>query len=339
MNLPIIQSNVSLKPYNTLAVDALSHRYVKLDHVKQLISLFEKGILESSPFFLGEGSNLLITKPIEPLVIHNQLQGLTIKHETSRYIDITIASGENWHQVVCHCIKNGYYGLENLSLIPGTVGAAPVQNIGAYGVEIKDTVLRVSVFDTITGQSLELDNKDCQFSYRDSIFKQPQHKHWLITAVTLRLSKTFTPQLDYPALADHIKQSSQTITANAVANAVITIRQSKLPNPSSIPNAGSFFKNPIIHDDDYQRLIKHNPSMPSFPANDNQYKIPAAWLIEQCGWKGKREGDVSMHHQQAVVLINHGNASGQRLLRHTERVSKSVKQRFGVQLIPEVNIQ
>ncbi|HAG61619.1 MAG: UDP-N-acetylenolpyruvoylglucosamine reductase [Legionellales bacterium] len=339
MNLPIIQSNVSLKPHNTLAVDALSHRYVKLHHAKQLTSLFEQGALDSSPFFLGQGSNLLITQPIKPLVIHNQLQGFTIEQETSEYADITIASGENWHQVVCHCIKNGYYGLENLSLIPGTVGAAPVQNIGAYGVEIKDTILKVSVFDTKTGQSLDLDNKECQLTYRDSIFKQPQHKHWLITAITLRLNKTFTAQLDYPVLADHFKQSSKTITANAVANAVIAIRQSKLPDPSAIPNAGSFFKNPIIHDDNYQRLIKDNPSMPSFPTYDNQYKIPAAWLIEQCGWKGKREGDVSMHHQQSVVLINHGNATGQSLLRHTERVSKSVKQRFGIQLIPEVNIQ
>ncbi|MBV52467.1 MAG: UDP-N-acetylenolpyruvoylglucosamine reductase [Coxiellaceae bacterium] len=338
MTLPIIQSNISLKSFNTLGVDTISNRYVQLKSTQELNPLFEQGELQTDLFFLGQGSNLLITRPVRALILHNQLQGMRIEQETSTTVDITVASGENWHQLVCYCINNGYYGLENLSLIPGTVGATPVQNIGAYGVEIKDVILRVSVFDTLTGKTLELDNNDCQFTYRNSIFKTTQYKHWLITAVTLRLKKTFRAQLDYPVLANYVKQQRQTITANTVASAVIAIRQSKLPDPTTTANAGSFFKNPIISHERYQQLITDNPTMPSYLIDDQQYKIPAAWLIEQCGWKGKRHGNVSMHHQQAVVLINHGNATGQDLLKHAERVSHSVKQRFGIQLIPEVNI-
>ena len=338
MTLPIIQTNVSLKPFNTLAVDVMAHRYVNLNHTNQLTELHQHGALTSVPFFLGGGSNILFTQPLKQLLIHNQLRGITRRQETATHVELTVASGENWHEFVCYCIEQGYHGLENLSLIPGTVGAAPAQNIGAYGVELKDHIIAVTVFDTTTGKTLTLDNTECAFDYRDSIFKQSTYQHWFITAITLRLDKTFTPQLDYPTLSHYLQTQSQTITASTVAKAVITIRQSKLPDPTITPNAGSFFKNPIISHQELQKLQQQNPSMPSFSINNNQYKIPAAWLIEQCQWKGKRAGNVSMHQDQAVVLVNHGNASGKALLTHTQHVAQSVKQRFNITLTPEVNI-
>ncbi len=338
MNTLKILTDVSLKACNTLAVDTYAKQLVVLTDIHQLDQLFEQKHLPPEPFILGEGSNILLTRAIQSLVIQNRLRGIKTISETDESIDLEIASGENWHDLVCYCLQRNFHGLENLALIPGTVGAAPVQNIGAYGVEIKDRLLSVSLFDCQTGKQLTLKNHECEFSYRDSIFKKKHHQHWLITAVTLRLDKVFQPQLDYPSLVDYIERNQLSITADNVAQAVIAIRQAKLPDPKKIANAGSFFKNPIISSDNYRQLKKNYSDIPVFPYGNNQYKVPAAWLIEQCDWKGKRLGNVSMHEKQAVVLTNHGDASGIDLLKHAQAVANSVKQRFHITLTPEVNI-
>jgi UDP-N-acetylmuramate dehydrogenase len=267
------------------------------------------------------------------LVIHLKLRGVKLIQETDEHVWINFAAGENWHQAVEYCLDNGYYGLENLSLIPGSVGAAPIQNIGAYGVEVKDFITEVSTIEIASGIEVSFLNESCQFSYRESIFKQAFKDQYIITSVTFKLSKIAQPHLTYPALQDYFAGEDLTaITPEQVSQAVIHIRQSKLPDPQHIPNVGSFFKNPIISLELYQKLVSEYSQLPSYPVSDTQRKLPAAWLIDQAGWKGKELNGVVVHHQQALVLTNPKKLTGDVVLLLARAIQDSVKDRFAIDL-------
>ncbi len=268
---------------------------------------------------LGGGSNMLFTKDVDGLVIKNNLLGKKVIDENNDTVTVEIASGENWHEVVLWATENSWSGIENLALIPGSVGATPVQNIGAYGVEIKETLQSVGVVDMMTGAITEFSASDCRFGYRDSIFKHEVKGKYFITKVILQLSKKHTPRTDYGAIANQLSEMKvDEPKLQDVQEAVIAIRQSKLPDPKQIGNAGSFFKNPVVTKDEFQRLEQGFPDIPNYPQED-AVKIPAGWLIEQCGWKGKRVGNTGVHEKQALVLVNYGNATGQEIKELSEK--------------------
>lgn len=330
-----MQANVSLQGFNTLALPGSAARYVRVDDLARL-PVLPAG---SQRFILGGGSNLVIAGNIDALVLHVCLTGKRLLSEDADARYIAAAGGENWHDFVQWTLAQGWPGLENLSLIPGTVGAAPIQNIGAYGLEVGERLHRLSAVDLDTGATRIFSAADCRFGYRDSIFKQEGWHlsgRYLIAEVVFRLPKAWVPNTRYADIADTL--AAQGITAPGagdVAAAVIAVRQRKLPDPALLPNAGSFFHNPVVDAGQAQALVARFPGLPCHPQSDGRVKLAAGWLIDQCGWKGRRLGPVGMYQQQALVLVNHGGAKGDDVHALMWAVQADVMERFGVQLKPE----
>nr|MBP9882532.1 UDP-N-acetylmuramate dehydrogenase [Chitinophagales bacterium] len=299
----------------------------------------EPGFEKEEKLILGGGSNILFTKNVDGLVIKNSLPGIKIIKEDPYHSWIKVAAGEPWHPFVLYCVERNLAGIENLSLIPGLVGAAPMQNIGAYGVEIKDTCEEVEAVNMATGEEEIFNNAACEFGYRESIFKHKLKGQFLITAVTFKLNKIFKPNIHYGDIKRTLEEMRvQEITIKAVSDAVITIRSSKLPDPKVIGNAGSFFKNPVVSRKLFNTLISKNPLMPNYPQKNGEVKIPAGWLIEQCGWKGKVVGNTGAHKSQSLVLVNYGHATGHEIYDLALQIRQSVKEKFDIDITTEVNI-
>jgi UDP-N-acetylmuramate dehydrogenase len=312
-----------------------------VSNVQELKAVLSDETISNVPkLILGGGSNILFTADYPGLVILNNIKGITATNLDNGNFLVTAGAGENWHQFVLHTVSMGWGGLENLSLIPGTVGAAPIQNIGAYGVEVKDVIHNVEAVSLKDGSIVTFSATDCHFGYRDSIFKRTAKGQYVITAVSFKLTKNPTLHTSYGAIEDELKKNKITQPGIAeISQAVINIRTSKLPDPKKLGNAGSFFKNPEIDEQQFLHLKSIHTGMIAYPsATPGKMKLAAGWLIEQCGWKGKRIGHVGMHEQQALVLVNYGGATGKELLTHAECVRDSVLEKFGVLLEMEVNI-
>lgn len=333
-----IENDVNLKSYNTMAIPVLAKTFVSIHSENAIKSLLaEKKLLEQAIFILSGGSNILFTQDFQGLVIHNQLKGIKILKESSEYIWLKVAAGENWHEFVMFCVQQNYGGIENLSLIPGTVGAAPIQNIGAYGAEVQDTVESLEGYELKTGKPLRFLKNECEFAYRDSVFKKKLLNQFMITHVTFKLTKFPQLNFSYGAIVDTLHSMEfQSLSVKVISDAVIKIRQSKLPDPKVLPNTGSFFKNPFISLTQFNLLKTDYPNIPSYPIDANTVKIPAGWLIEQCGWKGKMLGNVGVYEKQALVLINHNNGKAAELLALVSAIQESVQHKFQIHLEPEV---
>ncbi len=334
-----IQENISLKPYNTFGIDVKARYFLEITGLAQLQKVLE---LKAYPerFIISGGSNLLLTKDIDALVMYINLKGKTIVEEDESSVEIKAMAGENWHELVMWCLDQGFGGLENLSLIPGNTGTAPIQNIGAYGVELKDVFVSCAAMEIATGELVSFDLDACEFDYRDSIFKRRAKNKYIITSVNLRLTKkNHELSTQYGAIENELKKKEIVYpTIKDISNAVIAIRQSKLPDPKVLGNSGSFFKNPVLTKKKLEKLLKKYPDAPHYEVGKDTFKVPAGWLIEQCGLKGKRFGDAGVHEKQALVLVNYGNASGQEILDLAYRVQKEVLDKFAINIEPEVNI-
>jgi UDP-N-acetylmuramate dehydrogenase len=333
-----LENHVSLKNLHTFGINVYAQHFLKIRSQEELINALLDIKTPEPLLILGGGSNILFTQDFEGLVIGNEIKGIEILEENVETILLKVGAGENWHNFVMYCVLNEYYGVENLSLIPGTVGAAPIQNIGAYGAELKDVFVSLRAIRLRDGKLCEFTKADCQFGYRFSIFKSSHKNQFAIVDVTFRLSKIPSFNTRYAGLQDRIqKNHSGPLSLKIISDAVIQIRQEKLPDPKKIGNAGSFFKNPEIPSSQFEAIKKEFENIPYFPA-ENGVKIPAAWLIEQCGYKGKRLGDIGVHSQQALVLVNYGNGKGQAIADLAAEIADSVKHKFNIQLETEVNI-
>ena len=334
-----ILENISLKPYNTFDIDVNAKHFVSIKSVEELKSVLT---LKDYPekFILGGGSNMLLTKNIEALVIHLDLKGIDIISKENNYVTVKASAGENWHDFVLWCLENNFGGIENLSLIPGNVGTAPIQNIGAYGVELKDVFVSCEVLEIDTQKIKTFTKKDCNFDYRNSIFKQELKDKYIIVSVTLVLTtKDHSLKTAYGSITDELyKMDINNPSIQDVSNTVISIRESKLPNPKIIGNSGSFFKNPIISKQQYDRLKLNFPKIPSYFVSENELKIPAGWLIEHIGFKGKRFRNYGVHNKQALVLVNYDDAKGEDIYKLSQLIQSTVKRIFDINLEVEVNI-
>lgn len=332
-----IQQNISLKNYNTFGVDVIAKRFISVDAVYQLQQLLK---IEKDIFLISGGSNMLLTKDIEKLVVHINIKGISIDREDNNAVYITVNSGENWHEFVLWCVSNNYGGIENLSLIPGNVGTCPIQNIGAYGVEVKDIIIKVEALVIETGKLVMFSNAACKFEYRNSIFKNEVKGKYIITSVSFQLTKN-EHHLNISYGAIETKFASKKIknpTLKDVSEAVIAIRKSKLPDPKEIGNSGSFFKNPVISKFQFLEFQKEYTDIPSYIISDTEVKVPAGWLIEQVGFKGKRFGNFGVHKKQALVLVNYGNATGIEIYQLAKKIQKTVLNKFKIELEIEVNV-
>jgi UDP-N-acetylmuramate dehydrogenase len=336
----LMLENVSLKSHNTFGVEASTKWFCQIKSVDDLRSVIDdKRFTSNNRLLLGGGSNVLFTRNWNGLIAKIELLGREVVKEDDNFVWVKAGAGENWHQFVLWCLERNLAGLENLSLIPGNVGASPMQNIGAYGIEIKDTFESLEAVELSTGNLLTFNAKDCEFGYRESVFKRKYKNQFAITSVTYRLNKIPAVNTAYGAIEQELERMQiRELSIQAVSKAVINIRQSKLPDPKVLGNAGSFFKNPTISAEQFSELQKAFPEIPNYPAPNNQVKLAAGWLIEQCGWKGKRMGNCGMHEKQALVLVNYGDATGQEIYDHSTRVLEAVQQKFGVELEREVNI-
>ncbi len=334
-----IQRNISLKKYNTFGIDVRAGYFTSVSDTAELLTII-KDPAYPERFILGGGSNILLTRDLETLVIHMKIKGIAVLQEDENQVLLRAGAGENWHDFVLWTLDRNYGGLENLSLIPGNVGTAPIQNIGAYGVELKDVFESCEAIEISSGKHRIFTHKDCRFGYRDSVFKQEAKGKYIITGVTFRLTKKdHRLHTGYGAIRDLLKERGiETPTVRDVSDAVISIRKSKLPDPAEIGNSGSFFKNPVILVADYEKLQAVYPEIPAYPISESHTKVPAGWLIEQCGFKGKRYGDAGVHAKQALVLVNYGNASGKDIWQLAEMIRAAVKSKFGISLEPEVNV-
>jgi len=331
-----IEQNISLKQYNTFGIDVPAAFFTELNHKEDLAEI---SLLPHEKRILGGGSNILLTKPVEGLVIHNKLKGIKIEKEDNDHVWLRVQSGEVWHDLVLYVINKGWGGIENLALIPGTAGASPMQNIGAYGVEVKDTIESVTFWYWKEKISLTYNKRDCNFGYRDSIFKQQLKDKVFITSVVYKLSKKPEYNISYGAIAAELEAMGvQDLSVKAIAYAVIHIRTSKLPDPKIIGNAGSFFKNPTISKTHFDFLRNKYPGIPSYPVSSSLIKVPAGWLIEQCGWKGYRKNDMGVHAKQALVLVNYGAAKGNEIWELSSEIVHAVKERFAIELEREVQV-
>ncbi|QKX07503.1 UDP-N-acetylmuramate dehydrogenase [Aquimarina sp. TRL1] len=332
-----IEYKKSLKKYNTFGIDVTASEFISIQSEGELIEVLK---LQKPFFVLSGGSNMLLTKNIEALVIHMNNKGISVENTSDTSVQIKAMAGENWHDFVQYCVTNDYGGLENLSLIPGCVGSAPIQNIGAYGVELKDSFIRCSAIHIKTREKRIFTKEECMFGYRNSIFKNDIKGQYIITSVTFELThKTHTINTSYGAIEKELsKNEIEQPTIRDIANAVIAIRKSKLPDPKEIGNSGSFFKNPVIPTKLFTEIKAQYPEIPSYPVDDQTTKVPAGWLIEQCGFKGKRWGDAGIHKNQALVLVNYGNATGKEIVEISRSIQKEVADKFNIVLETEVNI-
>lgn len=334
-----VQENISLKQYNTFGIDAKAEKLIELTDKEQLAAVTNNNSLPAEKNIIGGGSNILLTKDVGGLTILNKLKGIEVLKEDEEHVWVKVASGEVWHDLVLHAIKNGWAGIENLALIPGTVGAAPMQNIGAYGVEVKDVIEEVTAWHWEEQKFKTYKNEDCHFGYRDSVFKHELKGKVFITDVVFRLSKKPVLNTSYGAIKQELENAGVTEpNIEAIANAVIQIRSSKLPNPAVTGNTGSFFKNPVIRKEIYEQVKSDYPEIPSYPVDDDHVKVPAGWLIEQSGFKGIKRGNAGVHTKQALVLINLGNVSGREVWELSEEILQTVQERYGISLEREVQI-
>lgn len=331
--------NFDLSAYNTFGINVHCNRFVEYDNIEELQGLVRSFAATDFPLLLlGGGSNLLFTDDFRGTVLHSAIKGIEVQDD-GEYILVKVGSGEVWDDFVSLCITNGWYGVENLSHIPGEVGASAVQNIGAYGAEAKDIIYNVEAVGIATGELAEFSNEDCGYAYRHSKFKAEWRGKYIITHVTYRLAKQFIPCLEYGNLRSELNERGMVNpTAAQVRSVIIDIRNAKLPDPNVTGNAGSFFMNPIIGKDKFVELLKANPGMPHFIVDATHVKIPAGWLIEKCGWKGKSLGHAGVHPKQALVLVNLGAASGKEIVRLCKAIQEDVANKFGIPLVPEVNI-
>ncbi|MDB9724167.1 UDP-N-acetylmuramate dehydrogenase [Polaribacter sp.] len=332
-----IQQNISLKKYNTFGISVNAKRFISVDSVYELQQLLK---VEKNLFLISGGSNMLLTKDIETLVVHIDIKGISIDKEDEKAVYLTVNAGEDWHEFVLWCISNEYGGIENLSLIPGNVGTCPIQNIGAYGVEVKDTITKIEGLEVASGKLVTFSNKACKFGYRNSIFKNSHKGKIILTSVGFKLTKK-EHQLNtsYGAIeAELISKEITKPTLKNISDAIIAIRKSKLPDPKEIGNSGSFFKNPVISQSKFLELQKKYPKVPSYSVSNADVKVPAGWLIEQAGFKGKRFGNCGVHEKQALVLVNYGDASGKEIYKLAQKIQESILHTFGISLEIEVNI-
>ena len=333
----MIQTNKNLKEYNTFGISVKAEMFAvfsSIEELKQILSLRN----DKKLLVLGGGSNLLLTKDFDGLVIKNEIKRFEVIEETASEVIVESGAGENWHEFVLNCIDKGFGGIENLSLIPGSVGASPMQNIGAYGVEIKDVFESLSAYHIASGEIHYFDKKKCEFGYRESIFKNKVKGEYIILTVTFRLTKNPTINSSYGAINEQLKvMGIQVPTIKELSDAVIAIRQSKLPDPKIIGNAGSFFKNPTVEITLLEQIQKNYPDIPNYPA-ENKRKLAAGWLIEKAGWKGRTFDNYGVHKLQALVLVNYGNCTGQEIFDLSSQIIQDVFEKFGVLLEREVNI-
>ncbi len=339
-----ILQNISLKKYNTFGIDvsaAYFSNFKTVDEAKELLALNKRvtGNGKQGTLILGGGSNILFTKNFDGLVLKNEISGIEKIREDYEYVYVKAGAGVNWHSLVMYCIDNGFAGIENLSLIPGNTGASPMQNIGAYGVEIKDVFHQLEALHIEDEKLVTFNVTDCEFGYRESVFKGKYKNQFIITSVTYRLCKQPKFNTSYGAIEQELeKMGVQQLSIRSISNAVINIRSGKLPNPAEIGNAGSFFKNPEVEKLLFEKLKATHPNIVGYPLDNGNVKLAAGWLIEQCGWKGYRKGDAGCHVKQALVLVNYGNASGDEIFSLSNEIIKSVNEKFDVILEREVNI-
>lgn len=334
----MVTNNVDLKPFNTFGISVKADCFARFSSVEELKGLL-KEIEGKELLILGGGSNVLFTKDFHGAVLRNEIKGFQLVDEDDEFVVVKAGAGEVWHEFVMQCIENGYAGLENLSLIPGSVGASPMQNIGAYGVEIKDVFHSLEAFHIATGEIHTFDGPACEFGYRESVFKRKLKGQYVIISVSFKLSKRPNPNTSYGAIESEL----QTMGINAptirdVSDAVIAIRSSKLPNPKEIGNAGSFFKNPVVDQSVVEEILKTYPNAPNYPAEPGKRKLAAGWLIEQAGWKGKTVDHHGVHKLQALVLVNYGGATGNEVYELSTQIIDDIQAKFGVTLEREVNI-
>jgi UDP-N-acetylmuramate dehydrogenase len=334
-----IQNNFSLKKYNTFGIEAKAKQFVAVNSIEDLNTILKEH--QSEPkFILGGGSNMLLTQDIQALVIHIDLKGKKVIKEDVDFVWVESMAGENWHEFVLWTIDQNFGGLENMSLIPGNVGTTPVQNIGAYGTEIKDTFISCEAMTIATQEMKTFTKEDCNFGYRESIFKHEVKDQFIITSVVFKLTKrNHKINISYGDITKELeKQNVTTPNLKDVSNAVIAIRQSKLPDPKELGNSGSFFKNPIIPKEQYEKVHALHPEMPHYVVSETEVKVPAGWLIEKAGFKGKRFGDAGIHKNQALVLVNYGNATGQEILAVSRDIQATILKEFGIAIEAEVNV-
>jgi len=330
--------NISLLPYNTFGLNIKAQYFAEFSSVDDLRAGLKTGL--NPVFLLGGGSNVLITQDVEGLVLRNNLRGIKVIREFKNKVWVEVGGGEVWHEFVLWAVAQGYGGVENLSLIPGTVGAAPIQNIGAYGVELKDVFVQLKALELDSGKLKTFSRSDCRFSYRDSVFKREEKGKWCITAVVFSLTKSpHNLNTSYGDISKTLESNGiNSPNIENISRAVVQIRTSKLPDPAKIGNCGSFFKNPETDRSVLERILATHPQAPHYPLPDGRSKIPAGWLIEQCGWKGKRVGNTGCYERQALVLVNYGGATGEEVKNLANAIIESVEREFGVRLEAEVNI-
>jgi len=329
----------SLKSYNTFGIDVKAKEFVSIGSIDELKNTLQK-YRNKEIFILGGGSNMLLTKNIEKPVIQINIKGIKVESQNENYVIVEAMAGENWHEFVLWALENNFGGIENLSLIPGNVGTAPIQNIGAYGVEIKDVFCLCNILNIKTLEEKKFTKEECNFGYRESIFKESEKGKYIITSVQLKLTRSnHKIRTSYGAIQSELnKKNIINPTISDVSQAVIAIRKSKLPDPKEIGNCGSFFKNPIVRKMFFEKIQKKYPEIPFYSVSENEVKIPAAWLIEQVGFKGKRFGDAGVHHKQALVLVNYGNASGTEIHNLAKKIQQSVSEKFEIKIETEVNV-
>ena len=334
----MLYEEFGLKSYNTFGVQAWTQYFYAFHDEFDLRDFLQATPKREIPVFvLGGGSNVLFIGNFYGLILHPQISGMSAMREDDDEVYIRVGAGVEWDELVAWTVEKGYYGLENLSLIPGQVGAAPIQNIGAYGIEVKDFIYQVEMIDIATGEKEIINAEECKFGYRDSVFKNELKGKKVVTYVTLKLSKKPVFHLDYGALKEEVEKLGK-VNLKHVRKAVIAIRESKLPDHKVMGNAGSFFKNPVITTSQFDQLKTKYPQIPSYIISEDEVKIPAAWLIDQCGWKGKAKGQAGVHHKQPLVLVNLGKAAGGEVLALAEEIKASVEQQFGIALNMEVNL-
>ena len=334
-----IEENVSLKPFNTFGIDAKARYFSAFRSESELEEILLSEPVKQRMWILGGGSNILLTGNINGWVLKNEIKGIEVLTEDENYVYVKAGAGENWHAFVLYCLQHNFAGVENLSLIPGNVGASPMQNIGAYGVEIKDVFYDLEAYNIDENKCYTFSLNDCEFGYRDSIFKNKYKDSFVILSVTLRLRKKPVFHTQYGAIEEELqKMGIQELSIQAISQAVINIRKAKLPDPSDVGNAGSFFKNPSVSQEVFLKIKETFPNVIAYPNKDGTVKLAAGWMIEQCGWKGVRKEDAGCHPKQALVLVNYGNATGKEIYSLSQEILDSVNEKFGVKLEREVNV-
>lgn len=333
-----IQHNYPLLAHNTFGMDVEASVFVEYESVTELKEILLHQLCpEGKWLHIGGGSNLLFTGDFDGMILHSAIKGFEVVSENEDEVLVRAGAGEVWDDFVAYTVEKGWYGAENLSLIPGEVGASAVQNIGAYGVEAKDLIVKVATIEVATGKERMFENDDCGYAYRESVFKHALKGKYIVTHVTYRLFKKPSYRLDYGNVRAELEKRGCELTLENVRQTIIDIRESKLPDPKVQGNAGSFFMNPIVPRPLFEELLSKYPSMPFYEVDAERVKIPAAWMIDQCGWKGKQLGRAGVHNKQALVLVNCGGATGQEIIALSEEIQRSVLDKFGVRISPEVN--